>query len=121
MTEYCSVAFHSSPTVERSYKLERIQKTCLRIILGDMYIDYPAALEMTGLDTLSDRRVKRCLTFSMRAVRHDRNQKLFPLNKMAGVFNTRHSEIFSVNFAATSAYRNSAIPFCQRLLNQQKR
>ena len=119
VTEYCSVAFHSSLTVEQSYKLERIQKTCLRIILGDMYIDYPAALEMTGLDTLSDRRVKRCLTFSMRAVRHDRNQKLFPLNKMAGVFNTRHSEIFSVNFAATSAYRNSAIPYCQRLLNQQ--
>ena len=99
MTEYSSVAFHSSLTVEQSYKLERIQKTCLRIILGDMYIDYPAALEMTGLDTLSDRRVKRCLTFSMRAIRHDRNQKLFPLNKMAGVFNTRHSEIFSVSLS----------------------
>ena len=93
VTEYCSVAFHSSLTVEQSYKLERIQKTCLRIILGDMYINYPAALEMTGLDKLSNRREKRCLTFGMRAIRHDRNEKLFSLNKMPGVFNTRHDTV----------------------------
>ena len=76
------------------------------------------ALEMTGLETLADRRVKRCLNFSLKAIRHERNTKMFPLNKTAGIFNTRHSEIFSVNFAATTAYRESAIPFCQRLLNK---
>ena len=46
ITEYCSVAFHSSLTVELSDKLERIQKTCLRVILGEMYLDYHSALEM---------------------------------------------------------------------------
>ena len=55
LTEYCSVAFHSSLTVEQSNRLERIQKTCLKVVLSDMYIDYPSALEMTGLDTLSNR------------------------------------------------------------------
>ena len=118
LTEYCSVSFHSSLTVEQSYRLERIQKTCLKVILGDMYVDYPAALEMTGLDRLSDRREKRCLNFSLKAIKHERNFKLFPLNKNAGILNTRQSEKFSVNFAATSAYRNSTIPYCQRLLNQ---
>ena len=119
LTEYCSVAFHSSLTVEQSNRLERIQKTCLKVILKDMYIDYPAALEMTGLETLADRRLKRCLNFSLKSIRHERNTQMFPLNKTAGIFNTRHSEIFSVNFAATTAYRESAIPFCQRLLNKE--
>ena len=41
LTEYCSVAFHSSLTVEQSNRLERIQKTCLKVVLSDMYIDYP--------------------------------------------------------------------------------
>ena len=39
IAEYCSAAFHSSLTAEQSSKLERIQKTSLKIILGDMYID----------------------------------------------------------------------------------
>ena len=52
VTEYCSVVFHSRLTEEQSDKLERIQKTCLRVILGDMYIDYTSALEMTELETL---------------------------------------------------------------------
>ena len=63
ITEYCSVAFHSSLTVEQSNKIERFQKTCLRIILGEMYIDYPSALEMTGLQPLYGRRKKCCLDF----------------------------------------------------------
>ena len=117
LTEYCSVAFHSSLMVEQSYKIERIQKTCLKVILNEMYIDYQAALEMTGLQTLFDRRVQRYLQFSLRAIKHDRNSKLFPLNKTAGILKTRQSERFTVNFATTSAYRDSAIPFCQRLLN----
>ena len=36
IAEYCSVAFHSSLTIELSDKLERIQRTSLKIILGEM-------------------------------------------------------------------------------------
>ena len=117
LTEYCSVSFHSSLTLEQSNKIERIQKTCLKVILSEMYVDYEAALEMTGLDTLYDRRVDRCLKFSLKSIKHERNQNLFPLNSNLGNMDTRHSERFEVNFATTEAYRNSAIPFCQRLLN----
>ena len=53
VTEYCSVAFHSSLTHQQSDKLEKIQKTCLKVIMGEMYVGYLAALEMCGLrDTL---------------------------------------------------------------------
>ena len=58
LAEYCSVAFHPSLTIEQSNKLERIQRTALKIILGGMYIDYSAALEMSSLDTLYARRTK---------------------------------------------------------------
>ena len=37
VTEYCGVAFHSSLTSEQSNKLEKIQKTCLKVILGELY------------------------------------------------------------------------------------
>ena len=60
-TEYCSVAFHSSLSVDQTTDLERIQKTCLKVILGESYVHYEAALEMTGLTKLYTRREKRVL------------------------------------------------------------
>ena len=45
VVEYCSVAYHSRLTQADSDKLERIQRTCLKVILGDMFLDYESALE----------------------------------------------------------------------------
>ena len=53
VTEYCSVVFHSSLTQQESEKLERIQKFCLKIILGEEYTDYPSALILCGLQKLT--------------------------------------------------------------------
>ena len=117
VAEYCSVVFHSSLTVEQSEKLEKIQKTSLKIILGDIYIDYPAALEMCGLETLASRRQHRCLDFALKSVKHPRNKHLFPLHPVQPEYSFREREMYQVNFARTSAYQNSTIPFCQRLLN----
>ena len=117
VTEYCAVAFHSSLTNEQSSKLEKIQKTCLKVILGDMYIDYTAALEMCGLQTLFERRQSRCLDFARKCVKHPRNRRLFPLNQTSSSHPIRDKEVFHVNFARTEDYKKSAIPFCQRLLN----
>ena len=120
LTEYCAVAFHSRLTLSQTTDLERVQKTCLKIILGDNFVSYPAALEMTGLDALYTRREKRCLNFAMKALKHPVHSKLFPLNKNHnnGSIEVRHREQFNVNFARTEQYRKSAIPYCQRLLNE---
>ena len=96
LAEYCSVAFHSSLTIEQNNKLERIQKTALKIILGDMYADYSAALEMSGLDTLFARRTKRCLDFALKCTKHLKNQRMFPKNMQEG-HKIRNSESFKVN------------------------
>ena len=117
--EYCSVAFHSSLTVEQTTDIERVQKTCLKVILGDNYVSYPAALEMCGLQTLHDRREERCLNFALKCVKHPLNKRIFPLNKNLGKEENviRNREMFEVNFARTEHYRKSAVPFCQRKLN----
>ena len=65
LTEYCSVAFHSSLSIQLSNKIEAIQKTSLRVILGVMYVDYQSALEMCGLDTLFTRRENKSLHFAI--------------------------------------------------------
>ena len=120
-TEYCSVAFHSTLTGEQSIDLERIQKTCLKVILGENYVSYEAALEMTGLVTLSERREKRCLDFTLKCLKHPRNSRLFPPNpyylSQQHEDRNRNREKFLVNFARTNSYKTSTIPYCQRLLN----
>ena len=123
LTEYCSVAFHSSLTISQAMDIERIQKTCLKVILGASYVSYPAALEMCGLTSLHDRREKRCLDFSTRALKHPVNSRLFPINNnlVNGAKEVRDREMFTVNFARTEQYRKSAIPYCQRILNEHYR
>ena len=123
LTEYCSVVFHSSLTLSQITDIERIQKTSLKIILGDNFVSYPAALEMTGLDTLYTRRETRCLNFATKALKHPVHSKLFPPNKnnSNGSTEVRNREHFQVNFARTEHYKKSAIPYCQRILNEHFR
>ena len=45
---------------------------------------------------------------------------MFPLN-LENPYNLREAEKFQVNWANTENYRNSAVPFCQRLLNDDYR
>ena len=118
VTEYCSVAWHSRLTEEQKHKLERIQRTSLKVILGDMYIDYLSALEMTGLGSLDDQRLKRCLSFAIKCVKHPRNRRMFPMIENKESCELRNRNMFQVNFARTSTYKKSTIPFCQRLLNK---
>ena len=58
-TEYCSTAFHHSLTQQDQQKLEAIQKTSLKMILGDQHTCYEEALTLVGLEKLSSRRLKR--------------------------------------------------------------
>ena len=116
--EYMSVVWHSSLTLIEDKKIENIQKTSLKIILGDNFVDYSGSLDQTGLKSLSDRRKSRCLSFAKRCLKNPHMQQMFPL---APESNIRHTEKYSVNFARTENYRNSAIPYCQRLLNEDYR
>ena len=84
-----------------------------------MYVDYSAALEMSGLDTLYERRTQRCLDFAKKSTKHVKNNRMFPKNVQQD-HDVRNSEKYKVNFARTSSYFKSTIPYCQRLLNSQE-
>ena len=83
-----------------------------------MYITYTAALDMCGLETLSKRREARCLDFEKKGLEHHKNRRFFQLNPNIPAYKVRDLENFKVNFARTTAYMKSAIPYCQRLLNK---
>ena len=118
--EYCSVAFHSSLTVAQSDMLERAQRVCLKVILSEMYIDYASSLEMCSLSTLHNRRQKRCTTFSLRALKHQKHKHMFPIseNYSVNTYELRNPEKYTVNFSSGEKYKQSTIPFLQRNLNK---
>ena len=62
--ESSAVIGHSSITKTEEIQIERVQKTALKIILADEYEDYPSALSITSLQTLSERRKILCKKFA---------------------------------------------------------
>ena len=111
------MVFHSSLTQEQSNKLENIQKTSLKIILGDNFV-YEAACEMSGLEKLENCWQTRLLTFPKKIIKHPLNSMFFPHNEnFTQEPQIRNREPFHVNFSHGEIYKKSTIPTCQRLLN----
>ena len=119
VVEYSSVVWHSSLTQEDSNSLERVQKTALRIILKDNYVDYYHALNLVDLETLFDRREKLCIKFATQCVKNKKMAHMFPLKSK--VVNTREHERYYVQPAFTDRLKYSAIPYMQRLLNKKNK
>ena len=118
--EFMSVLWHSSLNSDQEKKIENIQKVCLKVVLQEMYINYEMALEITSFEKLSFRRNSRCLSFAKRCLSNKQTSGMFPLNPefVQKPSYLRNTEKFQVNFAHTSNYQNSAVPHCQRLLNE---
>jgi hypothetical protein len=119
-SEYASVAFHSALTQKQAKAIERTQSTALKILLGKHYLGYEEALNTTGLETLAQRRENRCLSFSLKCIKHPQNKRLFPQHEVTS-HDLRENEQFVVNHANNDFYMKSAIPYCQRLLNNHMR
>ena len=64
LLEQSATVWHSSLTNDNTKDLERVQKTALRIILGNRYKSYTNALNILNLQSLSDRRRSLCLNFA---------------------------------------------------------
>ena len=78
--EYMSVLWHGSLTLAQEQKVENIQKNSLKILPAENYVDYQAALEITGIKKLFVRRQERCLTFATRCLKNPLSKNMFPLN-----------------------------------------
>ena len=58
LLEQSATVWHSSLTEDNKSDLERVQKTALKVILGERYKSYQQALNLLGLETLNDRHSK---------------------------------------------------------------
>ena len=116
MLESSAVVWHSSLTTGQELEIERVQKVALRIILKQDYESYEQALKVTNLPTLKERRVQLCLGFARKCLKNDKNRDLFPLRN--STYNTRQPEKFIVTKGRTDRFRDSAIPYMQKLLNK---
>ena len=107
-----------SLTQAQDKMIEKIQKTSLKIIQEDRYIEYEAACQLTGLSSLVQRRESRSLTFAKRCLDNPEMSRFFPRHARLPQQELRNPDTFIVNFARTVNYQNSAIVHCQNQLNQ---
>ena len=118
--EQSAVLWHSSITQKCVNNLERVQKSALKIILGDKYISYDNALKVLSLQSLKERREFLCLKFARKCLQVPKFLKMFPRNHHDHDMEKRRSECFQVKRGLTERLRKSAIPYMQRLLNEHE-
>ena len=120
LLEQSSSVWHSSLTIENSDDLERIQKSAVRIIMGENYISYNQSLIKLDIESLKDRRESLCLNFAQKCTKNTRTKDMFPMNKKMHTMETRKQEKYKVDHANTERLKKSAIIYMQNLLNQNE-
>ena len=70
------------------------------------------------IDSLKERRVKMALSFVKKSLRQNIFSSLFPLHENAHQMNTRNPNKYVVKNGNTDRMKRSAVPFLQRLLNE---
>ena len=118
LLEQSAVVWHSSLTIENSEDLERVQKSAVRIILGDNYVGYKKSLMKLEMETLSDRREQLCLNFATKCLKTPKTKEMFPENKQIHQMGKRKPEKYEVQKTNTERLRQSAVVYMQRLLNE---
>ena len=96
--------------------IERVQKGALHVILGENYINYRIALNMTDLETLELRRTKLCLKFALKAEKHPKFTHWFK-RKFANNTRQKQYKYYTVT-GRTSRLMKSPISHLINLLNE---
>ena len=117
--EYASTLWHSSLTVANRNDIERIQKSAMKVILKQDYPGYEESLKILKIESLQERRDRLSLRFAKKCLNHDKFSNMFPRNQ--STVRSRCKEKYLVNMANTERYRQSALPFLQRKLNDDIR
>ena len=110
--------WHSSLTEDNVSDLERIQKTAVKIILGDTYLSYEQGLVKLDMEILSERRAALCLSFAQKCAKNPKTAQMFPKNVKVHNMETRQPETYIVQHSNTERLRKSSIIYMQHLLNK---
>ena len=113
-----NIGWHSSLSLENKNDLERVQKSVLKIILGEKYKGYKRALNDLCIETLDERRESLCLKFAKRCTINEKASNMFPLNSKKHLMSTRNIKKYKVEHANTERFKTSPIIYMQNLLNK---
>ena len=119
--EQSAVVWHSSLSKCNEYDLERVQKSALKVILGEKYINYKNALKKLDIESLYARREALCFKFAKKGLKLEQFKKMFPLKNNLHSMQKRNPDKFVVNSSNTDRYKRSTIPSIQRKLNEEQR
>ena len=119
--EQSAVVWHSSLSQKCKDQLERVQKSALRIILGDQYINYKNALKVLNLQSLEERREFLCLKFAKKCLQVKKFRSMFPRKRQVHSMLKRDNDKFVIRRTFTERHKKSAIPHMQRLLNKAEK
>ena len=114
--EFGVPVWNASLTGDNITQLERIQKTALHIIYGEGYKSYKCSLKMSGLEKLSDRRRKICLTFARKALKHSKFNNWFKPNTRKTKTRQKLPKFCKV-YSTTNRFERSPISNLTDLLN----
>ena len=92
LLEQSATVWHSSITQENKDDLERVQRSAVKIIMGERYNGYQKALAELEIETLEQRRENLCLNFALKCSKNEKSKKMFPLNEKQHKMNTRKNE-----------------------------
>ena len=88
--------------------------------MGSKYTSYDEALKDTYLQSLKDKREELCKKFAKNCneSNNERVNQIFKLRKKEHEMKTRKTENFKVDYAKTERRKTSAVPYMQRLINE---
>ena len=112
--EYSSVTFGPMMTKYEKNRMGNIQKKCLRTIYG-YGTDYEKLLELSGLDTLEQRRMNALLKFAQKASNNPQFRSWFPLNQNRS--SQRIGKEYEEKQAKSDRLYNSPLYAMRRALN----
>ena len=117
--EFGVPVWNGSITKEEVSDIERVQKTFLHILLGQNYLNYEFALDVSGLESLELRRTALCLRFAKKTAKNPKHQHWFKMSG-SGVPNTRSEKLkYKQPLCRLNRLKNSPIPYLTRLLNTE--
>ena len=107
--------WHFSISKKLSHALEKVQRSCVIIILGKLATtDYFCNLTLLNLEPLADRREKLCIKFAKKTFKHPVHRTMFQINPIS---NTRDPRKVIVPKAKTVRYEKSSVPSLARMIN----
>ena len=116
--EYSAPIYHSMITAEQEHQLEKQQYFALKNIYGFVY-SHNELLQMSGLETLKERRMASVLKFAQKTAANTRFKNWFPLRRTRGRNAGGREEYVEMN-ARTDRRKNSPIFHYRRVLNEHR-